>query len=1035
MSNVLLSQAELSESAAALLAAAENAGNEEQLKIAAEGILKDLCAREGIFWNPYSYEQGFQAGAGRVDALHGSTIIEFEATKCFSKKENARLLHARRQAEAYAGLLSAEECRKVDAYTLVVWDGESIAFGRFEDEAALWEPLRAFDAGSLRRLLNAIADGGRPLVSPQLLKQLVGTETEIGRLLLPKLFEVVCDAARRPHTNRTNLIFSEWSRLFDQVDGSPAERLSDYLAAVGRMHQIDYAKAPKAYFFALNTYIAVVAKVCAVYALASRSPEVLHPSPDPILFLKSIEEGEYFRQFGIENMLGTDFFSWYLGDDASASLSDALGVLLERLRTVDFNIAKKDPQSLRDLFKALYMGFTPSSVRHALGEYYTPDWLASHVMDRAGWTPEQALLDPTCGSGTFVLEGLRRRLEKALPETSAAELLDGLYGFDLNPLAVLAAKASIVVFLADRFSRTRPVLLPVFLADAINTADPEDGIYRHAILTEKGERTFAIPAALARSENFFAVMDQLRVLIDAGLESGTVWQSLTSVYPDAAKLDCAAHAAFIETIESLVELHKAHWNGIWCMILFDRIAAGCIRDVDRVAGNPPWVKWSHLPRSYAEFIKPLCDQMRIFSEDSWVGGIQSDISTVVTYRALARYVRKGGALAFLITGTVFKNESSQGFRRWQLVTPEGVEPVCVDGVEDYAALRPFEGVANSPALLLIRRNGEATKYPVRYRRYRTAAKTQGGKTQDGRKLGRFDDLYAMPVPGTDAGPWLVGKKSELRVWKRLFNASEASPFRARKGITTDANGIYFVQAEATELPGEVSIENNPALGRRSDLTAVKTTVEADDVFPLLRGRDVKRFCALPPAGQCVVVPQRGMFGDETLPATRPRPFRYLARFRSILEKRSSYRRFQQGKPFWSTWSTGDYTFAPFEVVWKEMSGKGFAAALVSASGFPTGAKTVVPDHKVYFVPLDDEAEAAYLTAFLNSRTVSDAISAYASALSLGTSVTDYLNIPAFDASNPIMQKMAEMTLRFCGGQTPSQEEEDELDRLVAEILE
>ena len=137
MSNVLLSQAELSESAAALLAAAENAGNEEQLKIAAEGILKDLCAREGIFWNPYSYEQGFQAGAGRVDALHGSTIIEFEATKCFSKKENARLLHARRQAEAYAGLLSAEECRKVDAYTLVVWDGESIAFGRFEDEAAL----------------------------------------------------------------------------------------------------------------------------------------------------------------------------------------------------------------------------------------------------------------------------------------------------------------------------------------------------------------------------------------------------------------------------------------------------------------------------------------------------------------------------------------------------------------------------------------------------------------------------------------------------------------------------------------------------------------------------------------------------------------------------------------------------------------------------------------------------------------------------------------------------------------------------------
>lgn len=51
---------------------------------------------------------------------------------------------------------------------------------------------------------------------------------------------------------------------------------------------------------------------------------------------------------------------------------------------------------------------------------------------------------------------------------------------------------------------------------------------------------------------------------------------------------------------------------------------------------------------------------------------------------------------------------------------------------------------------------------------------------------------------------------------------------------------------------------------------------------------------------------------------------------------------------------------------------------------------VIPDHKVCFVPMQSEDEAAYLTAFLNSRMVSDAISAYASALSLGTSVTDYL---------------------------------------------
>ena len=108
--------------------------------------------------------------------------------------------------------------------------------------------------------------------------------------------------------------------------------------------------------------------------------------------------------------------------------------------------------------------------------------------------------------------------------------------------------------------------------------------------------------------------------------------------------------------------------------------------------------------------------MDIFSEDSWVGGIQSDISTVVTYHSLERFVAIGGSLAFLITGTVFKNESSQGFRRWKLRTQAGDEPMTVAVVEDYGPLRPFEGVANWPTLLLIRRNGKATEYPVEYRR-------------------------------------------------------------------------------------------------------------------------------------------------------------------------------------------------------------------------------------------------------------------------------------------------------------------------------
>lgn len=712
MSEFLLSEADTLDNIGKLLEAARISANEEQLKINAEKILEELCAEHGIFWNSYTYEHSFDSGRRRIDAVHGSTVIEYEPPRSFRGMENAQMKHARQQAEEYVALLSEEEGRQIGGYSLIAWDGETITFGRPANDGFIWEPARPFDNLCLNRLLTLIADGGRPLVSPMLLKQFIGPDTEVGRRLLPVLFQAIRSAQTAEKTTRTKLIYTEWTRLFGQVDGTETERLSRYLEDASRSHGIDYRTDPQAYVFALSTYIALVAKTCAVYSLASRSDEALNPSSDPRAFLRSIETGEYFRMFGIENMLGTDFFSWYLGGDVTENLDEPLGLLLERLRTIDFDVTQKSPESVRDLFKGLYMGFTPAPMRHALGEYYTPDWLASHVMDTAGWSPTQSLLDPTCGSGTFILEGLRRRLETDSGSSTARELLHGLYGFDLNPLAVLTARASIVVFLSGRFDASDPVLLPVFLADAINTADPVDGVFTHSILTEKGERSFSLPVCLAESTDFFPVMDQLRICIDAGLDCPAIETSLKALSPVVRSFEASAAAVFERTIEDLVDLHRNHWNGIWCLILFDRIEAGCVKDIDLVAGNPPWVKWSNLPRPYAEFIKPICDRMDIFSEDVWVGGIQSDISTVVTYHALERFVRKSGSLAFLITGTVFKNESSQGFRRWKLSLEGTDEPMTVETVEDYAALRPFEGVANWPTLLLIRRNGKATSYPV-----------------------------------------------------------------------------------------------------------------------------------------------------------------------------------------------------------------------------------------------------------------------------------------------------------------------------------
>jgi len=98
-------------------------------------------------------------------------------------------------------------------------------------------------------------------------------------------------------------------------------------------------------------------------------------------------------------------------------------------------------------------------------------------------------------------------------------------------------------------------------------------------------------------------------------------------------------------------------------------------------------------------------------------------------------------------------------------------------------------------------------------------------------------------------------------------------------------------------------------------------------------------------------------------------------------------------------------------------GNTFAAAYIGSSAIENAEeKIVVPDHKLYFIPVESELEAAYLTGFLNAPIIAKAVSAYAAQLSLGASVAEYLSIPKFDEANEQMAAIGtiarDLTKRF-----------------------
>ena len=71
-----------------------------------------------------------------------------------------------------------------------------------------------------------------------------------------------------------------------------------------------------------------------------------------------------------------------------------------------------------DFLKELYQQLVDPQTRHDLGEFYTPEWLADAITENClkevNFENElPKILDPSCGSGTFLRSSAKYILEKA----------------------------------------------------------------------------------------------------------------------------------------------------------------------------------------------------------------------------------------------------------------------------------------------------------------------------------------------------------------------------------------------------------------------------------------------------------------------------------------------------------------------------------------------------------------------------------------------------------------------------------------------
>jgi hypothetical protein len=221
--------------------------------------------------------------------------------------------------------------------------------------------------------------------------------------------------------------------------------------------------------FVRHTYLALLARLLVFAALERRSLSTA--DADAVL------DGSYFYRRRIGNLVEDDYFQWPLLASRSL-LHDTWAALVNQLNGYDLSAVHED------VIKPLYEQLVDPETRHDLGEYYTPDWLAEEVVSAAArpWTDagyRPRVLDPTCGSGSFLRAVLHflRAVQGAPtdPEELLADLLNRVVGMDVNPLAVIVAKATYVLAIADLIAQAREMVnVPVYLCNSLSAQQRHD---------------------------------------------------------------------------------------------------------------------------------------------------------------------------------------------------------------------------------------------------------------------------------------------------------------------------------------------------------------------------------------------------------------------------------------------------------------------------------------------------------------------------------------------------------------------------------
>ena len=805
------------------------------------------------------------------------------------------------------------------------------------------------------------------------------------------------------------------------------------------------------HLFIRHTYLSLVIGMAVQASFGIDLRQVAETDPSDLL------QGRRFRDAtGLSGIIESDFFAWPEEriSDQSIGGQDLLRALARRVARFDWQNAPPDIAAI------LYETVIPPEERRTLGEYYTPAWLARTMVRELIDDPlNQRVLDPACGSGTFIAEAVRHFLEAANANVGAGfkpaptepqpalitldpkELLNRLRaavaGIDVHPVAVhlaraawaLAARPAIEAAVHAGYDASGSV--PVYLGDALQLRFRPGDLFAERQVTipvepvnDDGRGGFetrpydelVFPISLVdRADTFDSLMSQVAADIEAG-------QDPLIALDDHAITDAHERQTLTDTIAILQRLHDEGRNHIWAYYTRNLVRPVALSrtKVDVVIGNPPWNAY----RFTANILREELEQQSKNVYGIWSGGKNApnqDIAGLFFARTVDLYLRDGGVIGMVLPHSALQAGQYDKWRtgQWQS-RPTGRGRNRVPG----RTLAVNFGYKPAWDLEQLEPN---TFFPIASC---VAFAERAGENAEGAAL----------VGAVERWVGKAGSDDVQRVLRGAMETSvnEDSPYAgySRKGAAIFPRCLFFVQeTENTAIiQAGQTITVNPRRGRQDkapwkDLALpelTEQTIESAHVHDVHLGETVVPYATLEPLKAVLPVKR----GEHELPVDLEGPGgirlgglerRMRGRWQIISGLWNANKRPANKLDMCGQLNYFGKLSAQLE--WQRNSGDRPIRVVYSESGQPTAAlvtdNATIIDTKLYWIACKDTQEAYYLLAIINSDTLYEAATPLMNKGQFGARDLHKhlwkLPIPEFDRDNALHATLAKAGERVAAG--------------------